>query len=325
MPRDGYGRPLVRLPDNFERLVPYTRCTTFVGVLEDQTALGRWKQRKTARGLAKRRDLANAVAAQGDMPEDDGDGDRVWKKEMDALCESAIEADGASVASRNGTTLHRFAQRDDQREDVSDLPVDLRPHLEAYRRSTAGFDWRHIEEGVVLDALKIHGTPDRIARLPGRTSLTIVDIKTGTLDWGQAKMAMQLSVYAHSQLYDPATGVRTEMGDVDLHEGLIIALHAKKATCQMYWIDLKTGWDGVKLARDVREWRGRRKFTTPYDGQVLGLDHDLVAEAQANLSQAIDHAASPEALVDLWRRAGTAWTEAHTQRAAVRKAQLQAA
>jgi hypothetical protein len=316
-----FNRPLVKHPET-GKLTPYTRTTTYVKCLDDESALTRWKQRKVARGLSKRDDLLLAVASMGDQPEeDDADQVKTWKREMDKLCESAMEADGSSKAATTGTALHAIMETDDKGIDPGRLPGDYQRYLDAYRRATSHLEHVYIEQFMVRDDLKVGGTPDRIMKVPGNDQLVIGDIKTGVnLDFGQAAIAMQLAMYANSQLYDPATGKRTNL-DINLDRGLIIALNSKTGICELMWIDIATGWEGVRLARNVRSWRSRRKFTTPYIGQGAGAQ-DLVAEAQAALVQAIVAAESPEALVRLWQRAGTAWAEEHTGLAAQRKAEL---
>jgi hypothetical protein len=77
---------------------------------------------------------------------------------------------------------------------------------------------------------------------------------------------MQLAGYSRAQMYDPATGVRTPWpSDLNLRWGLIINAPAGTGTCEVMWVDLRLGWDGFQLARDVRAIRnrGRRAFA-PY-------------------------------------------------------------
>src|SRR5689334_2925212 len=62
VPRDRWQRPLV-VPPKGGKPVAYTRCTTFVGCLEDTFNLSRWQQRMVALGLNDRPDLLLAVAA----------------------------------------------------------------------------------------------------------------------------------------------------------------------------------------------------------------------------------------------------------------------
>lgn len=319
--RDKWGHPMV-VPPKGGRPVPYKRPTTYVGPLEDHYSLGRYGKRKVARGLAKRQeDLLLSVAALGDLPEDDGEADRQWKHDMDELCEAAEEADGASKKRLIGSALHRFTERHDRGEPLGELPERYRPHIDAYTRAMSGFERVHIEQFTVLDELKLGGTPDRILRRDGSPKLIIGDLKTGSLEYGTAKMAMQLAVYSRSIGYDVRTCQRFELGEIDTERGIIIDLDVSTGACQLHWIDLTQGWEGVQVCAEVWAWRARKKFLSPYDGQDTGLP-DLVAEAQALLTQAIDLADSPEALVTLWRRAGRAWTEAHTAQAAQRKAAL---
>jgi len=304
------------------KLTPYTRATTFIKCLDDESNLTRWKLRKVARGLSKREDLLLRVNSMGDQPEeDDADQAKTWKRDMDRLCESAMEADGSSKWSTIGSALHEIIERRKRGLDIGQVPAQYQPHLDAYERATKGLTYEHIEEFMVRDDLKVGGTPDCILKVPGYEKLIIGDIKTGAnLDYGQAAIAMQLAMYANSQLYDPETGKRTTL-DLDLDRALIIALNSRTGICELMWIDIGIGWEGVRLARNVRDWRRRKKFTTPYVGQGAGAQ-DLVAVAQVNLVQAIATAESPKDLEELWRRAGTAWAPEHTEQAAARKAVL---
>ena len=53
IPRDRWGRPLI-VPENGGDRIPYRRCTTFVGCLDDQTGLSKWLNRRVAFGVAHR-------------------------------------------------------------------------------------------------------------------------------------------------------------------------------------------------------------------------------------------------------------------------------
>lgn len=328
--RDRWGRPMV-VPPTGGKAVPYTRCTTYVSCLEDTYNLSKWQKRMVAVGLVQRPDLLLKASSLG-MPPEDESAARKWKAQMDDTCESATEAAQASASATIGTALHSLTERIDRGLDVGVIPDSYKPHLKAYEAATSAFTAVHIERFSVNDDLQIGGTPDRVLRIDGHDKLIIGDVKTGSVEYGVGKMAMQLAVYAHSQLYNHETGARTPLGDVDLQRGLIIALNAKTGLCDLIWIDLQAGWEAVQLCRQVRAWRARKDLSKPYSLEQSALPmsptvaqeqaRDLTVEAQTALVIAINSAASNDDLIRLWTAAGTAWTPQHTELASARKAAL---
>lgn len=247
---------------------------------------------------------------------------RPWVNSMNETTKAAAEAASAHAKATIGTSLHAIAERMDRGEDSLIVPDDYLPHLGSYAEATAGWEWLHIERFMVNDDLKIGGTPDRVARVPGHPRPVIADLKTGDVTYGVGKMAMQLAVYAHCQIYDP-DGTRTPLPeDLDLDMGLIIALDALTGTCQILRIDIAAGWTAVQLARQVRAWRGYKGLTEPWRPTP---SPTLSPEANRSLIEAIEAAESEEALTALWRSVDpSAWLDVHTQHAARRKRQLSA-
>lgn len=320
VPRDQpWKRPLIIPPGHTagSKLKPYTRATTFISVLENTYNLQRWKMRQVAIGLAQRPDLLLLVSSLGPQPEED-DQYREWRSKLDEVSEQALEAAESSAPANIGTALHAFTDRIDRGQTLGKVPKEYQRHLKAYESATADLTAVHIERFVVNDEYQIGGTPDRISMLDGHDKLIITDTKSGDkLSYGMAKIAMQLAVYAHSQFYDPSTGVRADIPNIDLERGLVIALNAKRGTCDLHWIDLTQGWEGVQLANSVRAWQKRKDFHSPY------MPRDLVATAHSNIVQAIATAETEQQLYDLWGQAGKVWLPEHSQLAAARKAQLQ--
>lgn len=325
--RDRWSRPLI-VPLDGGKPVAYTRCTTYVGCLEDTFNLTAWGKRMVAAGLGQRSDLALRASSLGLEP-DDYEASRPWKRQMDDLCEQALQAAGGSAKATIGTALHALTERMDRGEDVGAVPDSYVPHLRAYNATTAAFEHLHIERFTVNDELKIGGTPDRVLRIPGYDKPIIGDLKTGNVEFGIGKMAMQLSVYANSVAYNP-DGTREPLGDVDLERGLIIALDAKTAECRLIWVDIAAGWEAVQLATQVRAWRARKDLARPYEplaqiNDTEGNAYYLSPTAFASLPMAIAAAESQERLYELWRMAGTSWTPEMTDLAAHRKAELEVA
>lgn len=323
IPRDKpWKRPLIIPPflNEIEArqagLVPYTRATTFISVLENTYNLQRWKMRKVAEGLSQRPDLLLLVNSLGLQPEDD-DEYKEWRNKMDELCEQALEAAESSAPANIGTALHAFTDRIDRGQPLGRVPKEYQRHLKAYEAATADLTAVHIERFLVNDQYQIGGTPDRISMLDGHEKMIITDTKSGDkLSYGMAKIAMQLAVYANSQFYDPSSGQRAYIPNIDLERGLVIALNAKRGDCQLHWIDLRQGWEGVQLASSVREWQKRKDFHSPYQPR------DLVAEAHSRLIGGIAAATTEQELIDLWTISGKAWLPEHTEMARTRKQQI---
>ena len=320
IPRDRWQRPLIIPP--LERgkpnpkTVPYTRVTTFIGVLESSYNLQRWKQRMTAIGLANRPDLLLLVGSLGPQPEDDNEY-KEWRSKLDEVCEQALEAAEASAPANIGTALHSYTDRIDLGLPLGKVPQQYQKHLKAYEAATAPLTPVHIERFVVNDQYQTGGTADRFSMMEGHNKLIVTDTKTGhDLSYGMGKFAMQKALYAHSQFYSPDSGEVSDIPNIDLERGLIIALNNKTGRCDLIWVDLQAGWSGVRIANDVRAWQKRKDFHSPYTPR------DLVAEAHSQILQGIAAASTEDDLYQLWSTAGKLWLPEHTKLAATRKEQI---
>jgi hypothetical protein len=333
IPRDRWKRPLIT-PAAGGSPIGYTRASTMGGYLDDTSGLDRWKQRGVAQGLALREELFLQVVSLGPEPDklQQPNLHKLWKREMQQVCDRAREAAGASRKSTVGTALHALTDRIERGQDIGNVPESYRKHLESYRAATRGFTPVGIEQFVICDEVQAAGTFDRLYRLDGYPKLIIGDTKTGDISRA-LKIAVQLAIYAHGCFYDPATNTRTPVGDVDLDRGLIIALNADTGLCEPVWIDLRAGWEAAKVAAQVREARRIKGLTEPFTGNpatVLPVNptpaeeqaRDLTAEADAALLAGIRNAATSDELIALWGRAGNRWTDEHTRLAAARKAEL---
>lgn len=251
--RDRYGRPLI-IPPGGDKPVGYARWSSYGDVLEDRYNLEKWKVRTAATGLADRPDLLLAVAAA-----------RGNKRQLDDICEQALEAAKGSAAATTGTALHSLSELVDRDEPLPVLPPSAEADLAAYRKATACLNVVAIEQFVVCDDPQAAGTFDRIVEHEGRRY--VADIKTGDVKWGIGKIAVQLAGYSRSQVYDPATGERTPL-DVDQSRALVIHLPQGQASCELIWVDIEEGWQGVLMAQQVRSWRKTSKGLTAPFGQV---------------------------------------------------------
>lgn len=312
IPRDRWNRPLVT-PALGGKPVPYTRCTTFVDCLEDKYNLQQWQLRQCAIGLADRADLLMAVSAHRDD-----------KQALNGITDKAMEAAASSARATTGTAVHALCERVDRGQPLGIVPVAARRDVEAYQAATSFLTHIHIEQFTVHDELKIGGTPDRVVRWG--SEYYIADLKTGsTITWGALKIAMQLAVYAHSVPYIPP-GVRKEYdGYVNLDKAIVIHLPAGEAKPQLYFVDIKSGWDAVQVAAKVRQWRARKDwYETIY---VPELPPPAAVAAVPGVDELINAASTVDQLRHVWAKAIAAgtWTEANLARAVERKAELEKA
>lgn len=328
IPRDRWGRPLVT-PLNGGKPVAYTRCTTFVGCLEDTYNLSLWQQRMVALGLADRPDLMLSVAAHRDD-----------KKKLNELVDQAREAAAATAAATTGTALHTLTERVDRNETLGVIPVAYQADLDAYRDATSPFKVETIEQFRVQDDLKIGGTTDRIFEYLG--TRYIGDVKTGSIEWGIGKIAMQLATYANSVPYDWGTRQRTpDPWPVDLDRAIIVHLPAGQGVCNLVWVDIKAGWEAVTtLAQPVRAWRSRKNLSEPFiptpRAALTVVPEPAAHKASPKLVVvgappktddflvAVDNSTSLDDLTDIWRRATAAneWTDELLQACTMRKAKI---
>jgi hypothetical protein len=115
--RDRWGRPMIEPPGG-GKAVGYTRVSTLAKVLDDKTALMRWKQRQTALGLGLRPDLASmAAACEGD------------NRKLDEVVEQAMTAAQSEKAANIGTTLHLLTEMIDKGGE----PNNLHGHMDDLR------------------------------------------------------------------------------------------------------------------------------------------------------------------------------------------------
>jgi hypothetical protein len=327
VPRDRWQRPLI-VPAAGGKPKAYTRVTTFAGSVEDMYGLGQWQQRMVAIGLSARKDLLLSVAAHTDD-----------KDELNRIVDQAREAAAASAAATTGTALHKLAERYDRGQmPLADMPESNRDDMEAYAIATAPFTIHGIEQFVVIDEIQVAGTFDRIVEYSGQRY--VADIKTGSIEYGVGKMAVQLALYSRGWLYQPGKPDRGSTG-VSTTAGIIIHLPAGQGRCDLYWIDLRAGWEAAELCDKVRAWRKRKGLLAAASfaadsgvSELAAVESEQMDEAVAAITEAfpetevltldllIGAAPSAAALEELWSQHRDVWTAEHTRAAAARKNQL---
>ena len=302
--RDRWGRPLITPPGG-GKPVAYTRATTVAKAVEDQSNLMKWKQRQTLLGIIARPDLTLAASAASNV-----DDEKARKRQLNEIAEQCMEASQSSASATKGTALHSLAETHDRGGELRNVPADFAADLAAYVEQTRTLRHRHIEQMMVNDELQIAGTPDRLSTYMSR--LYVADIKSGSIGFPHS-IAAQLAIYANSVLYDLATGERTPVPGLDKDRAIVIHLPAGTGTCSLHWTDIKAGWDAVRLAVDVRQWRAKKGLLEP----IPAVGPDLFAQ--------IDAAQSVEELNVIWLTNSDYWSHELTQRAAARKRALDSA
>lgn len=257
VPRDRWGKPLI-IPPGGGKPVPYQRASSFGEVLSDQTGLSRWKTRMAVKGLTLRPDLFLAASA---TPLE-------AKFKLDSIAQEACDHADTRKAASIGTSLHSFTEMIDRGEELPAVPAAYEADLAAYMDATSRFEMVHIERFMVCDELQVAGTPDRVMRELDVTEgnvhyiandkLVIGDLKTGTSSAFLDKHAVQLAIYSRSVFYDPATGRREPIGDVEQGYAWLYHLPAGEGRCDLFTLDIEAGWEGALLAADVRAWRKRK-------------------------------------------------------------------
>lgn len=282
---DGLGRRKIVTPETAgaekHKLVGYTRATTFIGALEDQTVLHKWKTRLILEGAADA-DLENAaMTAYQRLLESEGDENeeaagKIYRKELDEIADRAFSYAGGRDKADYGTALHRLVElyHDDDVEGLREESADLAERwgagilsdLAAYRdewgrlQARTGASVVRQECLVVDDDRKIAGRADLVwkMRLAGdkRARNILADVKTGKVD-NKLKLAQQLAMYAGSKLYDPETGERSPLR---VRQDVAIVIHVPKgeARAEMILVDLEPGRRANRLCEKVRASRRKQ-------------------------------------------------------------------
>lgn len=290
-PRTKRKQPLV-LPAGGGTPAIYTRSTTFAGTLDDTSNLVKWKQRLTLAGAAAHRWISEAAAR---LDPDSASG----KSELNRLAWRAFVSGGGEKAQQRGTWLHTLTEFQDRGEELPPHSAEDAADMAAYARATRALHVLHIEEPVALDHYRIAGTPDRIVH----TDLTtpdgqpagnvIADLKTGSIDLAALKISMQMAAYSRARRYNPNRYLSPNPAEAEITAwrkrvftreeaeaaylptpainpdwGIVIHLPAGSGECSLHWIDLRIGWEALKVAAQVRSLRGRSGLLVPLEGGV---------------------------------------------------------
>jgi hypothetical protein len=268
-PKDRWGRYLVSSPDGKQR--GYTRVTTISSTTDDTNALKQWANRMVITGLVNRSDL---LAQASTKLEDKG--------ALNKIADEAITAGGGSSRANLGTALHSITEQVDLGNKPAILPglqADVNAYVAELKRCNIKILKEYIESVVINDTLEYAGTLDRIVEINGVKY--IADLKTGTdLSYSWRSISIQLNAYAQAEhIYDWKTSTRQPMPDINREMGIVFHLPAGEARCELYWVDLTAGQEGLRLALDVRAWRKRNDIHQRFvEGQVVAMPVVEVSE-----------------------------------------------
>lgn len=325
LPRDRWGRPLITPPEGGEP-VAYQRVTTFVGPLEDTFHLTLWKQRLTALGMARRRDLVLAASAISDHK------DQYQKRTLNDIVKQAFDAAMGGAAATTGTALHTLAEMVDKGADVANIPDEFAADLTAYRDIMQGWTVGITEGFVVVDDLRIGGSFDKVMVWDGdegshhfpdgtpvpRGASFIGDLKTGSVDLGMGKIAMQLGCYANGKLYDHAIGTRSDLPPgISKRWGIVVHLPAGTGSARLLWVDIAAGWDiASTVVPHVHAWRKRKDLSHTFAAV------QATPTAGPSLVEQVAQAGSRAALTAIYAMNADRWTPGLTAASKARLAEL---
>lgn len=263
--RDFYDRPYVTTdggPLRYEpgrkapiNARPYTRVSTLAGTCDDKSNLATWAACNAVVGVVRDKALhaqvAHLASAHADPWNSDG------KTPLKQIVEQAQKIGGSDHASGMGTAFHGLTEIIDAGGQPEFAPDELLPWLDAYQKALSDWDVVDVEPFLVCDELEAAGSADRVLQHKITGQIVVGDIKTGDNEPKYPlKVTCQVAIYAHGMKYDQETGHREPIG-ADLVQGMLIhvPIRAKKPRCDLYPLDLKTGWDAAKLSVKVRQYR----------------------------------------------------------------------
>lgn len=251
--RDQYGRYLLPDPDTGVEK-PWTRATTLAKSASDTFLLDRWGLRMALKGLMSRPDLQALVTA---TPLED-------KKKLNALGEDCKNAMAIQARANLGTALHKFTEDANRARSTGKkmppIPAPWRYDVDAYVAKLDAAGMRilpdYLERITVAPEVDAAGTFDNVIQLPSG-ELVIADLKTGEdLSYGWSEIAIQMAIYSRGRgVWNKETQQWEPMPKVSQTKAVIFHLPYGEKRCDLYWVDIKRGWRGALLCKQVRDWR----------------------------------------------------------------------
>jgi hypothetical protein len=269
------GRPYIfplgpdGLPVLTQKTYTYTRVTTFIDKIDDNTNIHKWEMRHLLAILSTPEGEGFLLEAASYDPES-----MTYREKMNELVIRVLERAGTKDRAAKGTAVHAITERSDMGMNVSRIPTKYHPHLAAYREFTQHFEMVEIEKFVVNDDYETGGTPDRVVQYkPCKhcgCEYYIEDLKTGRVDnYTELAIAMQLALYAHSKKYNIETGERIDLPPLCPHKGIVVHLPAHSSDPftdgGVKWVNIARGWKYVDLCARIAKARAEKNMVVPFE------------------------------------------------------------
>ena len=265
--RVGKGIPLVMNPDT-RKHERYRRASSSGNILDDDYNLWDWKRRTEIVGAAQRPELMALVSTVDPNTQ---------KKQIRDIAEQCLEAGKGNARSIQGTAVHSMLDHIDLGHDWVPAP-QFQAAVDAYCEALElyGLVPVDVEVKCVNDLRRIAGTADRRYRTTraliapdGQVipigSVLVGDTKTGlSLEYAAGSYATQLAAYVDSVRYDPEDGERYPFEPPSFSDwALVMHVVPEDERCDVIWVDVNAGREGLDLADRVRDWRRRTDLLVP--------------------------------------------------------------
>jgi len=307
-----------------------TRATNFNKRASDRFALAQWEMRCVLAGMAVDPGIAEKVLEL--LGEDVLASVKTEKVRLNALVDAAKAATKAGDRASTGTELHKWTEMLDAGTVTIDrVPVNHRPIAARYLAvlKASGFTPvpHLIERTTGYAEFGVVGTFDQVMQGPdGR--YRVVDKKSGSLQFGQDEMSVQLAVYARGinrhgiaqwsgqgsakdwKTWGWVTPTDADGNVITVEEdwGVIVHMPQDNSGCTLMQVDLTTGWRGAELCNTLGEWHKVKSTMVPMEAPGLDgvppVDDGMAAVEAAVANPGEPGAAGAEALADAVAQAG---------------------
>jgi hypothetical protein len=264
--------PLVETEENPYKGIPdpvtgkkrrWSRASSYAKTLSDDFMISQWQQRNVVVGMSRDPELGKR--AEGlDVKED--------RNAVQAIAEAAKKEANSGEAAHRGTELHTFTEYADTGR-MLEVPEEDHGRMAEYLECLADLGIevvpQYMERITATPELGVIGRFDRLVKFEGR--YVILDLKTGSsLKYALNEHAIQLAVYANGVdqhgLWDEESGKWTPAPEdlpIDTATGLVVHLPAKGTGCEVFPVDLLSGWQDAELALKVKKARARKPAMEP--------------------------------------------------------------
>lgn len=256
---------MVQVNGKWER---FSRSSNAGKILDDENALTDWAKRTMLIGAAYRPELLAQVSTL------DAELD---KKQLRDIAEECLVAGKGRARQVAGSAVHAMLDHIDlghEWQPTPDYALACKAYVDAL--NLYGLVVVDVECSCINIAARLAGTMDRRYRTTrtliapdGSTipigSVLASDTKTGrTLEYNHGTYSTQIAAYVDSERYDVVTNTYTPFEPGTFKEwALIMHVVPEDARCEVYWVDLNSGREGLKLAHAVKQWRKRTDLLMP--------------------------------------------------------------